>query len=210
MPRRINSRATSTLDAQIGLRMRAIQVDQGVSQNPLAKRLGLTFQQVQKYERGVNRLSLSRAVEVARTLKPSVNQLIGGRWRRRDRRHHDDAQTYKLAQSLKRSSDLSPPVAPQPDRQHLRHHGNRQEEETLEEGSMTRIADDFNSIRRRLAELTKNTTVTDPIPTQGKTAMRPAPAPAPACAGCGTRMSDQKTAWGVWVCPRCGSAMKIS
>ena len=75
---------------------------------------------------------------------------------------------------------------------------------------MTRIADDFDLIRRRLAELTKTTTVTDPIPTQGKTAMRPAPAPAPACAGCGTRMSDQKTAWGVWVCPRCGSAMKIS
>ena len=77
MPRRINSRATSTLDAQIGLRMRAIRVDQGIGQNPLAKRLGLTFQQVQKYERGVNRLSLSRAVEVARTLKTSVNQLIG-------------------------------------------------------------------------------------------------------------------------------------
>ena len=77
MPRRINSRATSTLDAQIGLRMRAIRVDQGISQNALAMRLGLTFQQVQKYERGVNRLSLSCAVEVARTLKTSVNQLIG-------------------------------------------------------------------------------------------------------------------------------------
>jgi transcriptional regulator with XRE-family HTH domain len=210
MPRRINSRATSTLDAQIGLRMRAIRVDQGISQNALAKRLGLTFQQVQKYERGVNRLSLSRAVEVARTLKTSVNQLIGADGGGEIAVTTFDAQTYKLAQSLKRSSDLSPPVAPQPDRQHLRHHGNRQEEETLEEGSMTRIADDFDSIRRRLAELTKTTTVTDPIPTQGKTAMRPAPAPAPACAGCGTRMSDQKTAWGVWVCPRCGSAMKIS
>ena len=210
MPRRINSRATSTLDAQIGLRMRAIRVDQGISQNALAKRLGLTFQQVQKYERGVNRLSLSRAVEVARTLKTSVNQLIGADGGGEVAVTTFDAQTYKLAQSLKRSSDLSPPVAPQPDRQHLRHHGNRQEEETLEEGSMTRIADDFDSIRRRLAELTKTTTVTDPIPTQGKTAMRPAPAPAPACAGCGTRMSDQKTAWGVWVCPRCGSAMKIS
>jgi transcriptional regulator with XRE-family HTH domain len=77
MPRRINSRATSTLDAQIGLRMRAIRVDQGISQNALAKRLGLTFQQAQKYERGVNRLSLSRAVVVARTLETSVNQLIG-------------------------------------------------------------------------------------------------------------------------------------
>jgi hypothetical protein len=33
---------------------------------------------------------------------------------------------------------------------------------------MTRIADDFDSIRRRLAELTKTTTVTDPIPTQGR------------------------------------------
>ena len=107
MPRRINSRATSTLDAQIGLRMRAIRVDQGISQNALAKRLGLTFQQVQKYERGVNRLSLSRAVEVARTLKTSVNQLIGGEIAVTT----FDAQTYKLAQSLKRSSDLSPPVA---------------------------------------------------------------------------------------------------
>jgi transcriptional regulator with XRE-family HTH domain len=111
MPRRINSRATSTLDAQIGLRMRAIRVDQGISQNALAKRLGLTFQQVQKYERGVNRLSLSRAVEVARTLKTSVNRLIGADGGGEVAVTTFDAQTYKLAQSLKRSSDLSPPVA---------------------------------------------------------------------------------------------------
>ena len=59
----------------------------------------------------MNRLSLSRAVEVARTLKTSVNQLIGADGGGEVAVTTFDAQTYKLAQSLKRSSDLSPPVA---------------------------------------------------------------------------------------------------
>jgi len=65
---------------------------------------------------------------------------------------------------------------------------------------MTRIADDFDAIRRRLAELTKTTTST---PTQVTTSTQSAPA----CSACGTRMSDGRTAW---VCPRCGSKLRIS
>ena len=41
----------------------------GFSQGDLARRIGLTFQQIQKYERGVNRISASRLVEIALALK---------------------------------------------------------------------------------------------------------------------------------------------
>ena len=44
----------------------------GVSQEWLADQLGLTFQQVQKYERGANRVSASKLYEIARALQTSV------------------------------------------------------------------------------------------------------------------------------------------
>jgi transcriptional regulator with XRE-family HTH domain len=43
----------------------------------LAGQIGLTFQQIQKYERGANRVSFSRLVDIARTLKCRVQDLIG-------------------------------------------------------------------------------------------------------------------------------------
>ena len=42
-----------------------------------ASQIGLTFQQIQKYERGANRVSFSRLVDIARTLKCRVQDLIG-------------------------------------------------------------------------------------------------------------------------------------
>ena len=49
----------------------------GISQERLAESIGLTFQQVQKYERGSNRVSASKLVEIARTLKVSPSELLG-------------------------------------------------------------------------------------------------------------------------------------
>jgi transcriptional regulator with XRE-family HTH domain len=50
----------------------------GVSQEWLADQLGLTFQQVQKYERGANRVSASKLYEIARALQTSVAYFFEG------------------------------------------------------------------------------------------------------------------------------------
>ena len=50
----------------------------GVSQEHLADALGLTFQQVQKYERGANRVSASKLYEIAKTLQVPVPYFFDG------------------------------------------------------------------------------------------------------------------------------------
>lgn len=50
----------------------------GVSQEKLAEELGLTFQQVQKYERGANRVSASKLYEIARALSAPVSYFFDG------------------------------------------------------------------------------------------------------------------------------------
>jgi transcriptional regulator with XRE-family HTH domain len=65
------------LDVALGLRIRQRRKSLGVSQVTLATSVGLTFQQVQKYEKGFNRVSFSRLVEIAHTLNCRVVDLIG-------------------------------------------------------------------------------------------------------------------------------------
>lgn len=65
-------RAPNPIDQYVGARIRARRKVLGVSQEKLADQLGLTFQQVQKYERGTNRVSASKLYEIARALKASI------------------------------------------------------------------------------------------------------------------------------------------
>ena len=58
----------SPVDVHVGARMKLRRLLMGMSQERLGEALGLTFQQVQKYERGVNRVSASRLYDVARVL----------------------------------------------------------------------------------------------------------------------------------------------
>lgn len=60
----------------VGQRLRAIRKDKGLSQEMLAKNLGITFQQVQKYEHGTNRISASRLHEAAAFLGVPVSSLF--------------------------------------------------------------------------------------------------------------------------------------
>ena len=65
------------LDVALGLRIRQRRKALGVSQTALADAIGLTFQQIQKYERGFNRVSFSRLVDIAHALDCRVVDLIG-------------------------------------------------------------------------------------------------------------------------------------
>ena len=68
------SRATGSLDIHFGekLRARRMMMAPKVSQSELANALGVTFQQVQKYEKGVNRLSAAMMVRIAEVLNVDV------------------------------------------------------------------------------------------------------------------------------------------
>jgi transcriptional regulator with XRE-family HTH domain len=66
----------NTLDIALGLQIRQRRRLLGVSQTALADAVGLTFQQIQKYERGFNRVSFSRLVEIAHALDCRVVDLI--------------------------------------------------------------------------------------------------------------------------------------
>ena len=56
------------VDIKVGLRMRQRRMMLGMSQSHLGQSLGLTFQQIQKYERGANRVSASKLHEMSRCL----------------------------------------------------------------------------------------------------------------------------------------------
>jgi len=56
----------SPIDAHVGSRIRLRRTLMGMSQERLGEALGLTFQQVQKYERGVNRVGASRLFDLSR------------------------------------------------------------------------------------------------------------------------------------------------
>ncbi len=66
------------VDRHVGLRIRMRRKELGVSQERLAEALGLTFQQVQKYERAANRVSASKLFEIARALHTSVAYFYEG------------------------------------------------------------------------------------------------------------------------------------
>jgi len=60
------------VDKQVGLRIRARRLLLDLSQEALGAALGITFQQVQKYEKGVNRVGASRLAQLAEVLKVPV------------------------------------------------------------------------------------------------------------------------------------------
>lgn len=61
------------VDLEIGLRVRRRRLELDMSQETLAGQLGLTFQQVQKYEKGTNRISCATLVAICEILKVSTN-----------------------------------------------------------------------------------------------------------------------------------------
>jgi transcriptional regulator with XRE-family HTH domain len=65
------------IDVAVGARVRIRRRWLGFSQTQLATALGITFQQVQKYERGSNRISASMLVKIAAKLETTVAALVG-------------------------------------------------------------------------------------------------------------------------------------
>ncbi|MGH1403001.1 MAG: helix-turn-helix domain-containing protein [Alphaproteobacteria bacterium] len=62
----------------IGNNLRVIRETRNYSQADLAKSVGITFQQIQKYEKGINRISASKLLEISNALKTDIKDFYRG------------------------------------------------------------------------------------------------------------------------------------
>ena len=70
-------KSPDTVDVEVGQRIRIHRNAARMSQTALADELGVTFQQVQKYEKGVNRVGAGRLTRIAAVLNVPVGKLLG-------------------------------------------------------------------------------------------------------------------------------------
>src|SRR5581483_3727612 len=75
---RVPMRQPNSIDVQVGNRLYIQRMLIGMSQGGLGALLGLTFQQIQKYEKGINRISAGRLFEIARILNVPINFFYEG------------------------------------------------------------------------------------------------------------------------------------
>ena len=77
MTQTLTATAPDRLDVAIGAAIRLRRKQLRISQEVLAERCGVSFQQVQKYENGANRVSFSRLVQIAHALGLRLSDLVG-------------------------------------------------------------------------------------------------------------------------------------
>src|SRR5262245_51422117 len=77
-PRNPSKKAANGIDIQVGNRVRMRRIMIGWSQEKLAAELGLTFQQIQKYEKGINRIGASRLQHMATALQVPIEFFFDG------------------------------------------------------------------------------------------------------------------------------------
>jgi transcriptional regulator with XRE-family HTH domain len=75
-PKKIRPRSVSSVDKYIGARMREERLARNISLIQLSKELGVSFQQIQKYENGKNRVSAGRLFDICKVLKVSVSSMF--------------------------------------------------------------------------------------------------------------------------------------
>jgi transcriptional regulator with XRE-family HTH domain len=64
-------------DVRVGQRIRAYRLHRGLSQSALGDKIGVSFQQIQKYERGINRIGIGRLKKIATVFDTSITALLG-------------------------------------------------------------------------------------------------------------------------------------
>jgi len=74
----MTGREPNPIDVHVGRRVRFMRLARGLSQGHVADKLGITFQQVQKYERGVNRVSASKLWALAEILDTPISSFFDG------------------------------------------------------------------------------------------------------------------------------------
>jgi transcriptional regulator with XRE-family HTH domain len=71
-------RRDRSIDAHVGERIRKRRIELGLTQEELGGRLGISYQQIQKYETGANRVSAGRVAEIASALDIGISHFFDG------------------------------------------------------------------------------------------------------------------------------------
>jgi DNA-binding XRE family transcriptional regulator len=74
--RKLTPRSATAIDAYIGARMRERRLALEMSQDQLGNELGVSFQQIQKYESGQNRVSAARLFDICKALNVSLSSMF--------------------------------------------------------------------------------------------------------------------------------------
>ena len=90
LDKHVRARRADLRDAEVGRRVRSRRLECRLSQTELADRIGVTFQQVQKYEKGANRVSAGRLQRIADMLNIPVTFFYGGMSSRAKKREAGD------------------------------------------------------------------------------------------------------------------------
>ena len=78
LDKHVRARRADARDAEVGRRVRSRRLECRLSQTELADRIGVTFQQVQKYEKGVNRIGAGRLQRISEALEVPISFFFGG------------------------------------------------------------------------------------------------------------------------------------
>ena len=89
-------KSANPIDKNVGQRLRKRRIELGMSQQALGEILGLSFQQVQKYESGANRIAASRLYNICLTLEVEVGYFFEGLGDERSSDELTDEQENKL------------------------------------------------------------------------------------------------------------------
>jgi transcriptional regulator with XRE-family HTH domain len=99
-PTKKHPRSVDDRDHEYGRRIRLARLDRQLSQSELGAALGISFQQVQKYEKGTNRITVGRLEQIAIALKITPHELMGwGKTAIADDGNLD-LEAYKLAKAF--------------------------------------------------------------------------------------------------------------
>ena len=74
----MGSKRAGPIDAVVGRTIRALRLSKGISQGALGRQLGVSFQQIQKYENGSNRVGAGRLAQIAMALDVPMEALLRG------------------------------------------------------------------------------------------------------------------------------------
>jgi transcriptional regulator with XRE-family HTH domain len=106
----MRARGTGPVDSLVGARIRLLRKRLKMSQAELGKALGVTFQQIQKYENGKNRIGASRLHLAATALNVPISELFDdatetGSWLKATSSLAFDSQALRLAEAFVKISD---------------------------------------------------------------------------------------------------------
>ncbi len=96
------ARRSSDVDGHVGRRVRERRIALGLSQEKLGNAIGISFQQVQKYEIGINRVAASRLWDVAKALRVDVGYFFEGIQKRAGRMRKPSARRPAGAKTARR------------------------------------------------------------------------------------------------------------